>query len=162
MTSWNEFETSAPALASTVRSRFEATGLGMVATLRKDGSPRISGVEPSIFDGELWLGMMDGSLKARDLQRDPRLALHNATVDKEVKDGDVKVSGRGVEITDVATKKAFLAAFSAANGYGPPDDSPMHLFKVDVTEVSSVLPGGDHLVIESWSSDHGLRRVERR
>ena len=106
MTSWNDFARTAPELAAlNVQTRFEATGLGMLATLRKDGSPRISGIEPSFFEGELWLGMMDGSLKARDLQRDPRIALHNATVDKEVKEGDVKVSGLAVEVTDDATKK---------------------------------------------------------
>jgi hypothetical protein len=162
MTTWNDFSASAPDLAAAVQARFEVTGLGMLATLRKDGSPRISGIEPSFFEGELWLGMMDGSRKAHDLQRDPRLALHNATVDKEVKEGDVKVSGLGLEIKDDATKKVFLDAFCEANGYGPPDDSPMHLFKVDVTDVASIKPGGDHLVIESWTPAHGLRRVERK
>jgi hypothetical protein len=162
MTTWTDFTQAAPELAELVQARFEATGLGLLATLRKDGAPRISGVEPSIFDGEVWLGMMDGSVKARDLQRDPRLALHNATVDKEVKEGDVRVSGRAVEITDDATKKRFLAAFREANDYGPPDDDPMHLFKVDITDVVSIQPGGDHLVIQSWSPAQGLRRVERR
>jgi hypothetical protein len=162
MTTWTDFERAAPELAAMVQARFEATGLGLLATLRKDGSPRISGVEPSFFDGEIWLGMMDGSMKARDLRRDPRLALHNATVDKEVKDGDVRLSGRAVEITDDAAKKRFLAAFREANGYGPPDDAPMHLFKVDIGDVVSIQPGGDHLVIRSWSPGQGLRTVERR
>lgn len=162
MTTWNDFSAAAPLLAATVQERFEATGLAMLATLRKDGSPRVSGIEPSFFEGELWLGMMDASLKARDLQRDPRLALHNATVDKEVKDGDAKVSGHAIEITDAATKQAFLKTFTEANGYGPPDDSPMHLFKVDITGAVTIKPGGDHLVIESWTPDQGLRRVERK
>ena len=154
--------TAAPELAELVQNRMNATGLGLLATLRKDGSPRISGIEPSFSDGELWLGMMENSMKARDLQRDPRMALHNATVDKEVTDGDVRVSGRAIEAVDTATKLAFLAAFREANGYGPPDDDPMHLFKIDITEVMSIQPGGDHLVIQSWTPAQGLRRVERR
>jgi hypothetical protein len=162
MTTWTEFDEAAPGLAGLVRGRIEATGLGLLATLRKDGSPRISGVEPSFFEGELWLGMMDGSLKARDLQRDPRLALHNATVDKEVTEGDVRVSGRAVEVSDASTKQAYLASFRETNGQGPPDDSPMHLFKIDITDVVSIKPGGDHLVIQSWTPAQGLRRVERK
>ena len=162
MTNWTGFTEAAPELAGLVQARIEATGLGLLATLRKDGAPRISGIEPSFYDGELWLGMMEGSLKARDLQRDPRMALHNATVDKEVTDGDVRVSGRAIEVIDTATKHAFLAAFREANGYGPPDDDPMHLFKIDITDVASIQPGGDHLVIQSWTPAQGLRRVERR
>jgi len=162
MTTWNQFATAAPDMAEMVQSRFEATGLGMLATVRRDGGPRISGIEPSFFEGEIWLGMMDGSLKARDLQRDSRLALHNATEDKKIKEGDVKLAGRAVEITDDATKRAFLKAFAEANGYGPPEDSPMQLFKIDLTEVATIKTGGDHLVIESWAPDQGLRRVERR
>ena len=92
--------------------------------------------------------MMDGSVKARDLQRDPRMMLHNATVDKELREGDVRVSGRVVEVTEDENKRTFLRAFREANGYGPPDDSPMHLFEIDVTDVVAIQPGADHLVIQ--------------
>ena len=102
MASWEEVTAAAGGLADDVRARFEATGLGLLATLRKDGSPRISGIEPSFAVGEVWLGMMDGSLKALDLRRDPRLALHSATVDKEVKDGDARVTGRAEELFDLS------------------------------------------------------------
>src|SRR5215211_2703531 len=104
MPNWNQFTDAAPELADAVRGCFEAHGLALLATVRRDGSPRISGIEAFFADGELWLGMMDASLKARDLQRDPRLALHNATVDKDVADGDAKVGGRAIEVTDDETK----------------------------------------------------------
>lgn len=162
MTTWTQFTEAAPELAALTRSRVEATGLAMLATLRRDGSPRISGVEPFFHEGELRLGMMDGSMKALDLRRDPRLALHNATVDKEMAQGDVRVSGRAVELVDDTTKRAFLRAFREANGYGPPDDSPMQLFEVDVTDVVAIRPGADHLLIRSWTPERGLRTVERR
>jgi len=161
MASWNGIIEAAPEIAALAQERIEATGLALLATLRRDGSPRISGVEPSFFDGELLLGMMDASLKARDLQRDPRCALHNATVDKNVADGDVKISGRAVEITDEDEKTEFLTTFAEANGYGPPP-GPFHLFRVDVTELATIRPGGDHLVIESWSEATGPKRTERR
>ena len=110
MTTWTQFTEAAPELAALARGRLEATGLGMLATLRTDGSPRISGIEPFFFEGDLCLGMMDGSVKAHDLRRDPRMTLHNATVDKELKEGDVRVSGRAVEVADDETKRTFLRA----------------------------------------------------
>src|SRR5919205_2769551 len=103
MASWSGVTSAAPELAALVRARFEATGLGLLATLRRDGSPRISGIEPLFTDAELWLGMMPGSRKAADLLRDPRFALHNATVDKQVTHGDAKLSGRAVLVQDEAT-----------------------------------------------------------
>ena len=159
MTTWDEISASAPELAGNVRTRFEATGLGFIATLRKDGSPRISGIEPLFADGQLWLGMMDGSLKAHDLQRDPRFALHSASEDKQVMNGDAKVSGRAVEAADAV--ESFRKLFAAHTGYEPPP-GPFHLFTVDVTELSFLQPGGDHLVIESVVAGGLPKRIERR
>jgi hypothetical protein len=173
VTSWADFTEAAPALAATVRKRFEATGLGFLATLRSDGSPRISGIEPLFALGELWLGMMPGSRKALDLRRDPRLALHNASVDKQVTEGDVKLSGHAHEVGKggddevddevdaAATRASFAAAFEAATGQ-PIPPGPFHLFRVDVTGVSSVRPDGDHLVIEWWRPGGPVQRIERR
>ena len=87
MAGWDEFARSAPDLATAVRRRFDSHRHKMLATLRRDGSPRISGIETTFADGELWLGMMPGSLKALDLRRDPRLALHSASLDPNMSDG---------------------------------------------------------------------------
>src|ERR687886_1463709 len=100
MPAWKEVAAAAPELAALVRKRFEATGLGLLATLRRDGAPRISGIEPLFTDDELWLGMMPGSRKAADLLRDPRFAFHSATVDKQVTHGDAKLSGRAIAVQD--------------------------------------------------------------
>jgi hypothetical protein len=161
MASWSGVASAASELAAAVRNRFDAHGLGLIATLRRDGSPRISGVEPLFTDQELWLGMMPKSLKAADLMRDPRLALHAATADKDVTQGDAKLAGRAVAAEDEATFSRYRAAFLAATGSAPPEGA-MHLFRVDVTEVSMLHPAGDHLVIEWWREGQGLRRVERR
>jgi nitroimidazol reductase NimA-like FMN-containing flavoprotein (pyridoxamine 5'-phosphate oxidase superfamily) len=160
MTSWNDIAADSPDLASLVQARFESTGLGYLATLRKDGSPRLCGIEPSFQDGELLLGSMPEARKAIDLQRDPRFALHAASIDKEVKEGDVKVAGRAVEVLDDEEKLVFLKQFEEANGYAPPP-GPMHLFRCDITEVVATRVAGDHLLIESWHEGRGYQRVER-
>jgi nitroimidazol reductase NimA-like FMN-containing flavoprotein (pyridoxamine 5'-phosphate oxidase superfamily) len=162
MTTWHDTAAAAPELTAMVQARFEATGLGLLATLRADGSPRISGVEPWIWDGELWMGMMHDSRKALDLRRDPRFALHAATVDKEVKEGDARVSGRAVEIDDGGRKTAVATALHERSGMDVESLGPWHLFRADISELVVVRPGGDHLVITSWRPGEEVRRVERR
>ena len=98
MASWSEVEAAAPELAARARAALDAHKHKVLATLRRDGSPRLSGIEATIVDGELWLGMMPGSRKAMDLRRDPRLALHSASVDPTDDDpsawpGDASVCG---------------------------------------------------------------------
>ena len=163
MVRWNEVEAAVPQLATAVQAAFDAHTHKVVATLRADGSPRLSGNEGTFRDGELWLGMMHRSVKALDLQRDPRLALHSATVDAELRLGDAKLGGRAVEETDPDVIRRFAAASAEVHGGAEPP-SPFHLFRVDVGEVSLVRIGDppDHLVIESWSPAAGYRRTERR
>ena len=160
MAAWKDVASAAPELAQLVRKRFEATGLGLLATLRRDGSPRISGIEPLFTDDELWLGMMSGSRKVGDLLRDPRFALHSATVDKQVTEGDARVSGRAVLVEDEASKAAFRTAFQDHTGSDiPPGD--FTLFRADLSELSTIQPGGDHLNIDHWREGQPARRVER-
>jgi len=159
MVAWSSVE-GAPQLALAVRGRFEAYGLGLLATLRRDGSPRISGLEPLFALGELWLGMMPRSLKALDLARDGRFSLHSATTDKQVTDGDAKISGVARHVEDESTFAAFREAFAAATGY-PPPDGPFELFRADVREISMVKPAGDHLQIDMWSERGGIKHVDR-
>ena len=131
----------------------------MLATLRRDGSPRISGIEASFDDGELWLGMMPGSRKALDLRRDPRLALHSASIDPPddptTWTGDAKLSGRAVEVED----PELLRKLGAGD-----DAEAAHLFRVDVTELVHTRVGdpADHLVIDLWQEGRGLSRRQRR
>jgi hypothetical protein len=161
MASWAGVEKAAPALAGMARARFDAHGLGLLATLRRDGSPRISGIEPLFADGELWLGMMPDSRKAADLRRDRRFALHNATIDKQVTDGDAKVAGEAIPVDTQETMERFRQAFERHTGY-PPPDGPIGLFLADVRDVSMMRPAGDHLDIEWWREGEGVKGVERR
>jgi hypothetical protein len=159
MASWDYIEKEAPDLARRTRERFDSHRHKILATLRKDGSPRISGIEASFADGELWLGGMWQSLKFLDLIRDPRLALHCAPVDPELTSApgdliDVKLSGTAVLITDDDEMPKFVEGSSPGS---------MHLAKVDVSEVVSIMIGdpADHLVIDSWNQTRGLRSVKR-
>ena len=162
MAPWSEVVRGAPDLAAGVRRRFDAHGLGLLATLRRDGAPRVSGIEPLFTDDDLWMGMMPDSLKAADLVRDARFALHSATVDKNVTEGDAKVAGRAVLVDpdDEVTFGAFRAAFEAATG-SPPPEGPFNLFRCDVDEVSILHPAGDHLDIDWWRERDGLHHLDR-
>jgi hypothetical protein len=154
---------AAPELSAAVQQRFDAYIHKTLATLRADGSPRISGVEASFRDGELWLGMMPESRKAKDLLRDPRFALHSATVDPDMTDGDAKLSGRAEEVTDRETFAWFVGQEREQKGEEPP--LPFHLFRVEVDEIVLTTLGGDppdRLVIETWRERRGITRVERR
>lgn len=92
---WAEFERAAPHLARQGRERFERTRVALIATLRTDGSPRISPVEPVFAMGQLLLGVMR-SAKAMDLERDPRCALHSSVSDVNGSEGEFKLHGRAV------------------------------------------------------------------
>lgn len=159
MASWSEVEQAAPELAAKVRARFDASGLGYLATLRRDGSPRISGQETLFWEGDLWLGMMDRSRKQLDIERDPRIAVHAANADKHVADGDARVSGRAVRVTDGDTFARYRAAFEGNTGQEPPEEFP--LYRVDVTEVMHLRPVVDHLLIEWWTPAAGAQSVKR-
>jgi hypothetical protein len=150
MASWQEIEKDAPEFAARVRAVFGAGKHKTIATLRADGSPRISGNECEFADGEVTFGMMDDSLKLRDVRRDPRMAIHSPTLDPPEEGrwaGDAKLSGRAVEVP-------------------PPPDSPHEgagAFRIDIDEVALTYVGepADHLVIESWHAGHGYRRRTR-
>ncbi len=151
---WAEFEEQAPELAARVRARFEAHKHLLLATLRRDGAPRISGIEVTVAEGALWLGMMPASMKARDLERDPRFALHSAPVDLELAEGDAKVSGRA----HLVTEESALARYWTALGRPP---MPAAVFRADLEEAAITVVSGDELVIDSWRAGAGVRRVRR-
>lgn len=90
---WADLEAGAPALGELGRHRLIDPGVLIVVTVRRDGTPRLSPVEPFVLDGELWLSMMWRSLKALDLLRDPRVLVHSVVTSPEGKDGEMKVRG---------------------------------------------------------------------
>jgi hypothetical protein len=155
MATWSEFEAAAPRLAQTVRERFEAHTHKTIATLRRDGAPRISGTEARFADGELWIGSMWEAVKALDLRRDPRYALHSGSDDPPGWQGDAKVAGRAEEILDQELVERH-------NGEAA-EHGPSHLFRLEIESASSVAinDAGDALEIESWNPADGVRRLTR-
>ncbi|MEU5823546.1 MULTISPECIES: pyridoxamine 5'-phosphate oxidase family protein [Streptomyces] len=153
--SWADFRAAEPDFADTVRRRFAQYKHHVLATLRKDGSPRLTGLEIDFWEDEPHLGMMPDSRKALDLRRDPRFALHaNPGPGSDLADGDVRISGRAVEVTDPAVLARFIGERT------PPE--PFHLFRVEPTEVVRVgLEGGDTIVISTWRPGRPLRTLRR-
>jgi Pyridoxamine 5'-phosphate oxidase len=154
---WAGFETAAPELAAFVRERLEAHRHRTMATLRADGSPRISGIEITIAGGELWIGGLDGSRKFDDLRRDARVAIHSGSDDPPNFRGDARLSGRAIAVEDEQVKAEFM---SAAGG-GPP--GPFELFRLEIGEASTVResPERDHLLIDLWRPGQAVRRFDR-
>ena len=143
MASWGKIREEAAELAAAVEERFGRRKHHTIATLRADGSPRISGIEVQLGADEVTIGSMRDAVKARDLQRDPRFALHSATVDPPAEDemawpGEAKIAGRAVETSD------------------PKDDA--HTWRLDVREVvlTRIDAEGRGLEITSWHEGRGL------
>jgi hypothetical protein len=150
MATWKDVEREEPAFAARVRALFDAHKHKTLATLRADGSPRISGIEVEFTDGQLTFGSMPGARKAADLVRDARFALHGPTVDPPEEHpsgwpGEAKVAGRAVLIGDLE------------------GGTPGQLFRAELGEVvlTRLTDAGDRLLIEVWRPGVPLRRIER-
>jgi pyridoxamine 5'-phosphate oxidase-like protein len=168
MATWTEFAEESPDLAALAERRLVATELMMLGTLRADGYPRISPVEPVVdegklvvHDGYLYFGSMGGSTKALDLRRDPRCSLHTATADKSVSEGDVKFWGLGKELVDDAELERFADETERRMGWRPATGK-FHVFLVDLLGVSSVRVKGDVMVVTTWKPGGGTQVVEKR
>ena len=150
MTRWQDIEQASPEFAQRVRTLFDAHRHKTMATVRADGSPRISGIEAAFEDGELVFGSMPRARKGADLRRDPRFALHSATVDpvegaEAQWPGEAKIAGRAIAARPVA------------------GESDGESFRADISEVvhTHLNDEATMLVIEWWTPSGGLRRIER-
>lgn len=154
---WEQFEEQTPQVAERVRLRLESHLHAVLATLRRDGSPRLSGMEAPIRDGHLWLGMMPDSLKAADLLRDPRFSLYSSPDSEELPLGDARIDGQVVAAT-AAEVDLFVS------GHRMPIDNPddaMALFTALISRATLTRVEGHELVIETWTPIDGLREIRR-
>ena len=147
MASWADFEAGHPGFASRVQSLMASRKHLTMATLRRDGSPRISGTEIEFAGGQMRIGSMPGAVKAADLRRDPRVAIHGPTEDPPPDNprgwkGEAKVAGRAVEVDS---------------------GGAAHRFNIDIQEavITHLNDEGTLLVVESWSPERGYRKLER-
>jgi hypothetical protein len=151
---WKAIEEAEPDFAGKVRRLFDAGRHKTIATVRADGSPRISGIECEFADGDLRFGSMSGARKGADLRRDPRFALHGPTFHpEEGKEadwpGEAKIAGRAIPDGPVATDEA--------------NQEDGEMFVADITEVviTGLDPDATKLVVESWTPERGLQRIAR-
>jgi hypothetical protein len=134
---WADFEEAAPRFAALGRERLLEPGVVLVGTIRRDGSPRISPVEPFVLDGELWISMLWRSRKAADLIRDPRLLVHSIVTNRDGGEGEFKVRGHGRAEADPGVQDRYADAVSAALGWRP-DPGRVHLFAIVIDSVAYV------------------------
>jgi len=145
MPSWGEFEAAEPAFAKRVRALMGARKHLTMATLRRDGSPRISGTEVEFAGAEMKIGSMLNAVKARDLLRDGRVAIHGPTSDPPEDNpdgwtGEAKIAGTAIALES---------------------GGDSHAFTIDITEAAITSVKGDKLIVESWAPSRGYRRIER-
>jgi hypothetical protein len=163
MVSWRDFRSEAPTVAEIFVRRHAATGkLCLLATLRSDGFPRISPIEPRIFEEQLVLVGMPGTTKFRDLGRDPRFNLHTATVDAYVGDGDVKLWGLARNLQDPGMHARFAEDLFDESGMDLRGQAFDPFFVADLTGGSSIELVDGQLVITIWRPGEGERTVRKR
>ena len=151
MAGWEDFAGAAPTIAEVFARRHAATGhLCMLGTLRPDGFPRISPMEPRIFEGELWLVGMPDTAKFADLAADPRFTLHTATVDTHVGEGDAKVWGTVEDVHDPALHARFADDLFAETGFDLRGQVFDQFLRAEIVGAASVAVEGGHLDITTW------------
>jgi hypothetical protein len=157
--SWGEIEHVAPDLAHLAGTLLDAHVHKTLATVRADGSPRISGIEAKFIDDELWFGSMPGSRKSADLARDPRFALHSGSIDPPDWEGDAKLAGLAEEVTDRDRKVAIFRAMGAEE---VPLDSALYRADVREVAVTRLTEAKDELAVDFWSEAGGARSLTRK
>lgn len=162
MVEWKQFVEEAPSIAEVFVRRHRATGnLCMLGTLRSDGYPRISPVEPRIFEGHLTIMGMPGTTKFADLGRDPRFTLHTATVDTHVGEGDAKLTGDVVNLQDEELHHRFAEALFEEIGMDFRGQTFDPFFVADLRGASTVEIRDGAMYVTVWKPGQGERAVRK-
>ncbi len=159
---WQEFVDAAPEIGAWAGERIGKPGLAMLATVRRDGSPRVSPCEVKVFEGELTLGMMWRSTKALDLVRDQRCVVHSIVTDKAGTEGEVKLRGRVADVTDPGFRARYARALLEETGWQPQE--PYHLFALNIQDATYVKyepANGDQSLVR-WQAGEPERKRLRR
>lgn len=162
MVNWNEFAEQAPHIAQIFVRRHTATGnLCFLGTVRSDGYPRISPLEPRLSDGELVIVGMPGTTKFVDLGRDPRFCLHTATVDPHLADGDVKLWAKARNLQDESFHQRFAQDLLDETGMDLRGEVFDPFYVADITGASSIELAGEQLEITIWRPGEGESKVTK-
>jgi Pyridoxamine 5'-phosphate oxidase len=165
--SFADVENVEPDLAERVRAILSSTTNAVLGTIRRDGSPRLSGADPYFHDGQLHIWSMPRARKGEDLRRDPRVAVHSIPWDsRKLREGaadvglaDAKVSGTAVLVADAGVLSAFRAWLRSERGFEPPEDWDLFTIDIDTLTVISVDDG--QLVVDRWSTTDGRQTMRR-
>lgn len=134
---WSELERAQPGLARLGQERLITPGVLLVATIRRDGTPRLSPVEPYLMDGDLWLSMLWQSAKAADLLRDPRILVHSIVTGRDGGEGELKIRGTVRAEDDPGVRRRYAEAVTADLGWSP-TPGQFHLFAVSLGDVTFI------------------------
>lgn len=162
---WKRFAASCPQLAAIARERLDERHLALAGTIRVNGWPRITPVEPYVVEGELMIGMMWQSRKALDLLRDPRLVLHSIVTDWDGTEGDVKLYGTADPVPIGPRRSALYRTLEVAHGWSEDtsqdEDPEYHVFAIDIASAGYVRFFETSWVAWSWTPERGLVKQER-
>lgn len=155
MARWQEFVEAEGDFAADVQRVFDGQKHETIATLRRDGSPRLSGLEVGFAAGDVTFGMMPKSRKAADLRRDPRAEVHAASPVDDGNEsswtGDARISGRAREVVDPEERARYTDTPSTA----------YPLFVLDVERVVRITLEGTppHLIVRTWRPGRAIERA---
>ncbi|MBO0731103.1 MAG: pyridoxamine 5'-phosphate oxidase family protein [Acidimicrobiaceae bacterium] len=143
---WSDILSQQPTLAEIATDKLIKPGVLLVGTLRHDGTPRISAVEPLVMEGQLWLSMMGTSMKTRDLRRDRRIVLNSIVTDPQAT--ELKVRGTVHPHDEPATQQHYATTVAAALGWEPVVGH-FALFTIDIDDFTYIGydpdTGGQHV-----------------
>jgi len=167
MASFADVENVEPDLADRVRAILSSTTNAVLGTIRRDGSPRLSGADPYFHDGQLCIWSMPRARKGQDLRRDPRVAVHSIPWDsRRLRDGaadvgqaDAKVSGTAALVSDAGALSAFRVWLRSERGVEQPED--WDLFTIDIDALTVISVDNGQLVVERWSTAEGRQSMRR-
>ncbi len=116
--SWKNFEAQSPDLAEFAKARLH-NKVAYLATIRKDGSPRVHPFTPIIGEDHFFVFMEPTSPKGHDLRRDGRYAVHCSVSDTSGESGEVCVTGQAkfIEDSDVRALAVRLCPYNPAERY---------------------------------------------
>jgi Pyridoxamine 5'-phosphate oxidase len=134
---WQDLHDRQPRLGEVAADRLVRPGVLLLVSIRRDGTPRLSPVEPFVLDGDLWLGMLLGSRKAGDLQRDPRCLVHSIVTSPSGEEGEVKLRGAADEVTDPVRLQRYAVTVAEALPWAP-EVGRFHLFRLEIDDVTVI------------------------
>jgi len=156
---WAELEEAAPELAARGRDLIETFHFLLAGTIRRDGTPRISPVEAHIVEGHLMHAIIPGTLKARDLLRDPRVVLNAPVTNAGDPGAELKLRGRALEVEDDALRAATADTIEAVSGWRPQDD--WHFLPTDVEDAAYIAWRAGVMDMTRWTPERGVEHVRR-